>query len=169
MTRGVEFSKASFIAFISIGFIIILVVGLLSGFIARPNNCIEPSTTTSKPAVTTTSSPLASSATNSYATSGSTTASLVSTSTLTTSTTSSFSSSVTTTSVTTTTVTTTTLPTEIAYKLNLASFASIVSITRGIPNKNINVTLIENAVLIFFFSTNNSFYLHIDFIHLLIQ
>ena len=168
MTRGVEFSKASFIAFISIGFIIILVVGLLSGFIARPNNCIEPSTTTSKPAVTTTSSPLASSATNSYATSGSTTASLVSTSTLTTSTTSSFSSSVTTTSVTTTTVTTTTLPTEIAYKLNLASFASIVSITRGIPNKNINVTLIENAVLIFF-STNNSFYLHIDFIHLLIQ
>ncbi len=151
MTRGVEFSKASFIAFISIGFIIILVVGLLSGFIARPNNCIEPSTTTSKPAVTTTSSPLASSATNSYATSGSTTASLVSTSTLTTSTTSSFSSSVTTTSVTTTTVTTTTLPTEIAYKLNLASFASIVSITRGIPNKNINVTLIENAVLIFFF------------------
>jgi len=162
MTRGVEFSKASFIAFISIGFIIILVVGLLSGFIARPNNCIEPSTTTSKPAVTTTSSPLASSATNSYATSGSTTASLVSTSTLTTSTTSSFSSSVTTTSVTTTTVTTTsvttttvtttTLPTEIAYKLNLASFASIVSITRGIPNKNINVTLIENAVLIFFFN-----------------
>jgi cytoskeletal protein RodZ len=153
MTRGVEFSKASFITFISIGFIIILVIGLLCGLIARPKNCIESSNTIVTTSSTSSSISASSSSVSTLTTSSSSTAStssIASISTTSTTTTSTTTTSTTTTSTTTTSTTsksTTTLAN--FYTLTLRSLASLVSnvTTKGsIPNTNINVTLIENAV-----------------------
>ena len=56
MVRGIEFSKASLIISMTFGLAIILVVGLLSGFLARPSNCINNQSTTVKSTSTSSSS-----------------------------------------------------------------------------------------------------------------
>ena len=54
MAKGIEISKYLFYGIISAGFGIILLVGLLCGLVARPNNC-KPLTTTSPLPIKTTS------------------------------------------------------------------------------------------------------------------
>jgi hypothetical protein len=63
MVRGIEFSKASLIISMTFGLAIILVVGLLSGFLARPSNCINNQSTTVKSTSTSSSSIISTSAT----------------------------------------------------------------------------------------------------------
>ena len=134
MAGGIELSKASFIVSITSGFVVILVVGLLCGLVARPNNCIDSNNgltstsisypTSTNPNVMTTSfqngstaSPIGTTTTNP---SGSTTTNLIN------------------------------------FSAKLDSLASLIPLSpRGfLPATKVNVTSLENAVI---FSLNKHF------------
>jgi hypothetical protein len=66
--KGILLPKIAAYGIIGGGFGVILMVGLLSGLVGRPNNCIKPSTTTTTKLTTTTTKPQITTATTSSAT-----------------------------------------------------------------------------------------------------
>ena len=166
MAGGIELSKASFIVSITSGFVVILVVGLLCGLVARPNNCIDSNNgltstsisypTSTNPNVMTTSfqngstaSPIGTTTTNP---SGSTTTNPSGIATTNPSGTTAPNPS----GTTTTNPSGSTTTNLINFSAKLDSLASLIPLSpRGfLPATKVNVTSLENAVI---FSLNKHF------------